>query len=103
MMKKEATISVRFLTSSEGGRHSAIEGDRYGCPLMVNDYQGVDCRFVLEGNTIFELGQEYLIDIKFLNLDKALRCLNEGDEISLWEGKKIGIGSVIKIFDGSEN
>ena len=103
MMKKEATIFVRFLTTEEGGRQSPIESDRYGCPLMIDDTQGFDCRFVLDGVTNFELGKEYEIAVQFLNPENAFSHLSEGDEISLWEGKKIGVGIVKKIFADSES
>lgn len=102
-MKKEAIIFVRFLTAAEGGRHTSIESDRYGCPLMIDDTQGFDCRFVLNGVTVFELGKEYDIAVKFLNPEEALQYLNEGDEIFLWEGKKIGVGTVKNIFADFKN
>ncbi len=98
MMNKEAIIFVRFLTTEEGGRQTSIKGDRYGCPLMINGEQGFDCRFVLDGTTVFELGKEYEIPVKFLNPKNALKSLHEGDEIYLWEGKKIGLGVVKKIL-----
>ncbi len=97
-MKKEATISIRFLTAEEGGRQSSLESERYGCPLMIDDGQGFDCRFVLDEVTVFELGKEYEIAIIFLNPENALSYLREGDEVYLWEGKKIGVGTVRKIF-----
>lgn len=103
MMKKEATIFVRFLTTEEGGRQTSIESDRYGCPLMIDDNQGFDCRFVLEEVTLFELGKEYEIEVKFLSPEKALGSLQEGDEIYLWEGKRIGVGIVKKNFSYPEN
>ncbi len=102
MIKKEATILVRFLSAAEGGRQSSIVTDRYGCPLMIDDTQAFDCRFILDGTTVFELGKEYEIAVKFLNPENAFSHLNEGDEISLWEGKKIGAGIVKKIFSDSE-
>ncbi|BFM49943.1 hypothetical protein [Marinomonas sp. THO17] len=97
MMKKEATILVRFLSAAEGGRQSSI-----GCLLMIDDTQAFDCRFILDGTTVFELGMEYDIAVKFLNPENVLSHLNEEDEISLWEGKKIGAGIVKKIFSDSE-
>lgn len=102
-MKAEAIILIRFLTPDEGGRETPIEGDRYGCPIMINDSQGFDCRFVLEGHTTFKLGSEYEIPVKFLNPTAALKSLQEGKEIFLWEGKKIGLGAVKKILVSSDS
>lgn len=96
-MKPEAVIRVRFLTTEEGGRKSPIEGDKYGCPIMVNEH-GFDCRFILDGGARFELGESYEISVKFLNPDLALKELREGIEISLWEGKTIARGEVVKTF-----
>lgn len=101
MIKKDAIIFVRFLTTSEGGRQSSIETNRYGCPLMIDDTHGFDCRFVLNETTVFELGREYEIAVSFLHPESALEHLSEGDEVYLWEGKKIGEGAVKTIFAGT--
>ena len=69
MMKQEAIIHIRFLTSAEGGRTSPISGEKYGCPIMV-DGAGFDCRFVLNETTCFELGGSYEIPVNFLNPDR---------------------------------
>lgn len=98
MMKPEAIINVRFLTPDEGGRESPIKSDKYGCPLMINDKDGFDCRFVLNQFTCFELGNDYDIYVQFVNSDIAMKCLREGTEISLWEGKTIAIGKVVRIL-----
>ncbi|HFD11985.1 MAG TPA: hypothetical protein ENJ32_05920 [Crenotrichaceae bacterium] len=101
MMKPEAIIHVRFLTTDEGGRKSPISGERYGCPVMVGS-DGYDCRFVLS-DILFELGKEYDIPIKFLNPNIAFQHLQVGTEISLWEGKTIGIGKVVKLISNEED
>lgn len=97
MIKGEATICVRFLTAEEGGRSGPIKSNVYGCPIMI-DGEGVDCRFVLDGVRVFELGKEYEIAVKFLNPENASKKLKSGDEIYLWEGKKIAEGNVKEIF-----
>ena len=96
-MKPDAIISVRFLLENEGGRQSAITGHTYGCPLMIDDH-GFDCRFVLDGSTTFELGKEYEIGIKFLCVDLALNELEEGSNVTLWEGRTIAKGVVKQIL-----
>ncbi len=96
-MKIDALISIRFLTSEEGGRKSSIQADKYGCPIMVDD-RGFDCQFVLTHSMCFELGESYKIPVKLLNLDRALEHLKEETKISVWEGKIIGVGEVVKIL-----
>jgi len=103
MITKDATIHIRFLTEEEGGRHTSIRSDNFGCPIMIDENRGFDCRFVLDGITLFELGNEYEISIGFLNSECAIRSLSEGDEIFLWEGKKIGVGTMTKIFSDLKN
>ena len=99
-MKPDAVIKVRFLTTEEGGRESAIEGERYGCPIMV-DGHGFDCRFVLTGATRFDLGETYKIEVKFLNSESAMNELEIGTMISLWEGKTIAEGKILTLLSAS--
>lgn len=98
-MQPDAVIEVTFLSCEEGGRTSPIEGDQYGCPLMVNGH-GFDCRFVLSEASRFELGKTYPIRVKFLFPELALAELREGDAIRLWEGKTIARGKVLKLLGG---
>lgn len=98
-MQPDAVIEMTFLTTEEGGRKSPIEGDRYGCPIMV-DGHGFDCRFVLGEASRLELGRTYQIGVKFLSPDLAMAELKEGDAISLSEGKTIATGKVLKLRGG---
>ena len=98
-MKSDAVIEITFLTTEEGGRKSLIEGDRYGCPILV-DGRGFDCRFVLAEPSRFELGRTYQIGVKFLDAESAMAELKEGYAISLWEGKTIAKGRVVKLLGG---
>jgi len=81
----------------EGGRETALDGEGYGCPIMRNGH-GFDCRFVLLGITLFELGKTYDISVKFLNPDYALKELREDMQISLWERRTIAGGTLVKIL-----
>ena len=98
-MKPDIIINVRFLTSDEGGREKPIMGKKYSCPLIINEACGYDCRFVLNSESYFEPGYEYDIPIKFLNFKSALKDIVEGMRITLWEGKTIAEGKVIKVFN----
>mgnify|MGYP006890189297 CR=1 FL=1 len=96
-MKPDAIIKVRFLTTVEGGRNTAIEGQFYACPLFI-DNKGFDCRLMLEGQR-FELGVDYEVPVKFLYRELILPKLKIGKEVELWEGRKVANGLVLKIFD----
>ncbi|MGD0586406.1 MAG: hypothetical protein ABSA86_11650 [Oryzomonas sp.] len=94
-MKPDAYIRVRFKTTAEGGRQGAIEGNIYGCPLFVNG-EGFDCRLFHEGRTL-QLGETYEVAVKFLNPDFVMPMLSPGKSITLWEGKEIATGNVVRL------
>lgn len=97
VLMPDAVIRVRFLTPEEGGRKSSIEGERYGCPIMVGE-QGFDGRFVLEAGRCLEPGRTYDIKVAFLDPESALSVLQEETLISLWEGRTIAEGKILRLL-----
>ncbi|HWR58155.1 MAG TPA: hypothetical protein VN328_04630 [Thermodesulfovibrionales bacterium] len=95
-MKADAIIEIRLKTTTEGGRQSAIKGGIYACPLFV-DGEGFDCRLLI-GSEILQLGETYQVSVKFLNPDMVLPKLLPGKSITLWEGKEIATGKVLKLL-----
>ena len=95
-MKPDAKINVRFFTTPEGGRTTAVEGQFYGCPLFV-DNEAFDCRLLLEGRRL-ELGTTYEVPVKFLFPELALPKLAVGKEVLLWEGRNVARGQVIELL-----
>jgi hypothetical protein len=98
-LKPDIFIEVRFKISAEGGRQTAItipeDADcHYGCPLFV-DGEGFDCRLLVKGMTL-ELGQTYELPVKFLCPDLALPKMLMGKSVTLWEGKHIAVGRVVR-------
>jgi hypothetical protein len=98
-MKPDFMLSVRFLTTLEGGRSTAVEGPFYACPLFVGN-EGFDCRLMLEG-TRLELGSTYEVPVKFLYREFALPKMAIGKDVLLWEGRNVARGKVLKIIDES--
>jgi hypothetical protein len=102
-MKPDIYIKVRFKTSAEGGRSASLKRktplgpDFYACPMIVNG-KGYDCRLLI-GDKEIELGKYYEIPVIFLDIDLALPNLSIGKKITLWEGKEVADGQVIKICD----
>jgi hypothetical protein len=94
-MESDVHVKVRFKTAEEGGRQSAVSGDCYACPFLV-DGEGFDSRLLLAGRRL-ELGETYEVPVKFLNPPKVLPHLTEGTAFILWEGKDVATGSVIAI------
>ena len=97
-MKPDAIIEVRFKTTAEGWKTWDILGAEYfGCPLFV-DGEGFDCRLLLGGRSIL-LGQKYELPVVFLCPDLALPKLAPGKAITLWEGKDVATGRVVRLGD----
>ncbi len=94
-MTPDAYLEVRFNTLEEGGRNTSITGAHYACPLFV-DGEGFECRLLINGKTL-ELGQSYEVPVKFMNRDLVLPKLNIGKTVTLWEGKEIGTGKVLRL------
>jgi len=56
-------ISIRFKTTSEGGRKTFVTGDFYACPMIVDD-KAYDCRLLING-MVLKLGDFYEVPVKF--------------------------------------
>jgi len=96
-MKPDAIIEIRLKTTDEGGREKPISilDQPFGCPLFVAG-EAFDCRFLIE-NQRLELGSTYEIPIKFLCPKSAIQRLSVGTPFTLWEGKDIATGKVIRL------
>ncbi|MGB2621828.1 MAG: hypothetical protein WA857_01120 [Candidatus Acidiferrum sp.] len=96
-MKPDAIIEIRLKTTLEGGRQGAIVITQhpFGCPLFV-DGEAFDCRFLVENQTL-ELGNTYKLPIKFLRPDLVLSKLSVGKSLTLWEGKDIATGKILRL------
>ncbi len=96
-MKPDALIKVRFKTTIEGGRQDSIVigEEPYGCPLFVEG-EAFDCRLLVSDRTL-QLGETYELPVKFLNPALALPKLSAGKPVTLWEGKDIATGKVVRI------
>ena len=96
-MNPDVIIEVHFKTAGEGGRLDGIviAENLYGCPLFVNG-EAFDCRLLLTNQTL-ELGEIYELPVKFMRADLALPKLSVGKSVTLWEGKEIAIGKVVRL------
>lgn len=94
-MKSDVIIEVRFKTTAEGGRRGNVVGSYYGCPLFVGG-EAFDCRLPLDEG-VLHLGRTYRLPVKFMNPDLVLPMLSPGVPITLWEGKEIAVGKVIRV------
>jgi hypothetical protein len=95
MIQSNGQIRIRFKTTEENGRNTAVEGTFYACPLFV-DGEAFDCRLLLNGQRL-ELGEYYEIPVIFLSPELVLPKLCVGKEVVLWEGKDVATGYVINL------
>lgn len=95
-MKPDAIIEVCFITTAEGGRHGPVKGSFYGCPMFV-DGEGFECRLLLEGQ-VLQLGESYEVEVKFMNPDLVRPKLSPGKSVSLWEGREVAKGKVLRLL-----
>lgn len=96
-MRPDAYFEVRFKAPEEGGRLTPVRGEFYACPAIING-EAFDCRLLIKGLTL-ELGKQYEVPIKFMNWELVKEKLTIGKEISLWEGKDVGVAKVLRCFD----
>ena len=99
-IKPNILVKVRFFTTIEGGRETAIQGEYYRCPLFI-DGEASECRFLLYGQRI-ELGKTYNLPVKFLWIENVVHKFTVGKEVLPWEAGIIGRGEIIEIFDYTE-
>lgn len=92
-MESDAIIEVRFKTPEEQGRQTAVHGDYYGCPFIV-DGEAFDCRLLLSGRRL-ELGKTYQVPVQFMNWQLVRPRLSAGKPFILWEGKDVATGKVV--------
>jgi hypothetical protein len=96
----QALIEVRFKTAEEGGRRSAIYRtplkNFYSCPMGL-DGEYFACRLYLEDEVKLEPGGTYCLQVRFLNPALVLPRLRSGKEITLWEGKPVAEGKVLRV------
>jgi hypothetical protein len=95
-MKADAYIQVRFKTTEEGGRKSAVQGDYYPCPFAI-DGELFECRLLL-GGACLDLGKTYELPVKFFYPEHVMPLLAEGKPFALLEGKEVATGRVVRVL-----
>ena len=103
---KRVIASIHLTRTEEGGRKQPLPPRIFGCPVFfenVPDLQahGYDCRMLLaeHGKRIPPGGTIGEIALLFLLADEVLPHMKPGVEFSLWEGKTIGSGTVVRVED----
>jgi hypothetical protein len=95
---------VKLLSSAEGGRSMPLPLEVFGCPMFIEGIpelstHAYDCRLLLSpalgrmapGDIIEEVG------IVFLSPEEVLSYVNVGTRFTLWEGRTIAHGEVLRL------
>jgi len=95
-MKPHAIVEFRLKGTPEGGRQGAFNGQFFGCVLFV-DGEAFDCRLILDGEEL-RPAERYTLPVAFLRPDLVLSKLAPGKGVTLWEGREIGAGHVVRLI-----
>ena len=103
---KRVIARISLVRTEDGGRRTPISMLTYGCPVF---FEGVpelsahayDCRMsvsdlgkpIAPGDTVDEIA------LVFLSADEVLPHMKPGVTFTLWEGKTIGRGAVVRVED----
>ena len=103
---KRVIASIHLKKTEDGGRKSAIIGPIYHATAFFEDVPalwefGLDCRMLVaeRGKPILPGEMVDEIALLFLYPDDVLPHLRTGIEFTLWEGKIIGTGTVLRVED----
>ncbi|HMH68805.1 MAG TPA: hypothetical protein VK519_12900 [Pinirhizobacter sp.] len=92
-------LSLRFLTTEEGGRRGAVDAPAYGYrPTAEIDGKFLDIRIVPAIR--MELGPTYEVEVAFLDIVNARPHLAVGRELTILEGGKVGTATILELADG---
>jgi hypothetical protein len=103
---KRGIATIHLTRTEEGGRNQPLPLRAFGCPVFfenVPEFQahGYDCRLLLpeHGEPIPPGGAAVEIAVLFLSADEVLPHMKPGVRFSLWDGKTIGSGTVVRLED----
>jgi hypothetical protein len=92
------TAQVSLLPSAEGGRKGPTPPDVFGCPVGISG-EFFDMRIDLSMVGPLRPGTSAEVPIRFLRPDLVVPLLHPGDTFTLWEGRTIGTGKVLRIHE----
>jgi hypothetical protein len=105
---KRVIAKIILAPTEEGGRRTPISAATYGCAVFFEGVpalstHGYDCRMsvgelgraISPGDTVDEIA------MVFLSPDEVLPHMKPGVTFTLWEGKTIGRGTVLRVEDAT--
>ncbi len=99
MLTPDIIANIKFYSTENGGRKSAISTNFYGCIFSLEDSKH-DCRLLLENIGAVAPGEnKKSVPIKFLCADLVIPKIKAGSKFYLWEGGNIAEGVVEMIIN----
>ncbi len=96
--KPDAIVEIELLPTDKGGRCTPISVPQYGCPCGIGG-EYLDCTLDLTEVGEVAPGGKARVPIKFLHPEFARPLLKAGVPFTLWEGRTIGHGRVMEVFE----
>lgn len=101
---QKLVAKMHFLSPDEGGRSQALPTDIFGCPMFFEGIpelssHGYDCRLLLSVNRkpIAPGDEVEEMRIVFLSPEEVFAHVRSGTKFTLWEGKTIAHGEVVRL------
>ena len=101
---RKIVARMRLLSQEEGGRSHPLPSDAFGCPMFFENIpelssHGYDCRILLSGirKPVVPGDEVEEVGILFLSPEEVFAHLRSGARFTLWEGKTIAHGEVLRI------
>ncbi len=91
-------VEVALLTPEAGGRRVATPPNWYGCPIEIDGLY-FDGRLDLTEVGPVEPGRVFEAPLKFSWPEGARPHFDVGKCFSLWEGRTVGAGKVLAVYD----
>jgi hypothetical protein len=92
---------LKLLTTEEGGRRTVLSADQYGCPFgFEGEY--FECRLDLSNVGPIAPGGHAQVPVRFFHPELVVPRLAPGTSFTLWEGKTIGLGTVVEVVDAHD-
>lgn len=103
---KRVIATIHLLRTEEGGRRQPLPVMAFSCPLFFESVpalseHGYDCRILVNEHGAPIVPGETVdgIPLLFLSEEEVLPHMKPGVYFSIWEGKTIGHGSVLRVED----
>jgi len=97
-VEPEIIVEITLLPTEAGGRSCAISGGEYRGVLGVG-LENFSVRFFVPIECSLSLGETQRFGVQFLFPEAALPYFSVGVTFTVWEGREIGCGRVLEVFE----